>query len=124
MRSTWPQEDRIRWVEQRLKEWDSVESGRRPKDFAEQLPERNDLEVWLGKEREGLSWQQVAIRYFPDCFKRSKNAGMSMARRAHGRIEYAIAPPRRQLVNQLLDGRIRKLFGCTPEEFRKYLRRK
>lgn len=123
---TWPKEDRIRWVEWRLNEWDSLKSGRREPDpeFERSLPAVKDLEVWLTKERDELSWQQTAIKHFPECTRRSQTAATSMARRAHSRIEEAIAPSGKKFLKQLLDGRIQELFHCTPEEFKKYLRRK
>jgi len=121
---TWPKEDRIRWAEWRLREWDSIEAGKRPPEFASGLPTREDLNVWLAKERDDLSWQQNAIKHFPQCVGRSKAAGMSMARRAHKRIEQTIAPSGKKFMNEWLDGHIKELFGCTPEEFKKYLRRK
>jgi hypothetical protein len=88
------------------------------------LPTKENLNVWLAKERDRLSWQQIAIKHFPHCVCRSKAAGLSMARRAHKRIEEAISPSHKDFLNQWLDARIETLFGCTPEEFKKYLRRK
>lgn len=112
---TWPIEDRIRWVEQRLREWESVRRGSRSADpqFVGCLPVRKDLEVWLAKERDGLSWQQIAIKYL----RQSGMAALSKTRRAHARVERAIAPSRKELQWGWLDGRIREVFGCTPEQF-------
>jgi hypothetical protein len=53
--------------------------------------------------------------------KKKITAGISMARRAYLRIERAIAPSKKELVRQLLDGRIESVFGCSPDEFRKYI---
>jgi hypothetical protein len=44
-----------------------------------------------------------------------------LPRRAYLRIERAIAPSRKELLRQLLDERIEKVFGCTPGEFRSYI---
>jgi hypothetical protein len=123
-RLTWPKEDCIRWVEWRLNEWNSVESERRPREFTRTLPAKLDLYVYLAKERDQLSWQQVAIKYFPELLKRSKAAAISAARRAHERIEQAIAPSEKEFLTQWLDSRIKDLFQCTPEDFKKYIRRK
>jgi len=107
-------------------EWASVKAGRHDQDpdFARGLPSVKDLEVFLAKERDGLSWQQIATKHFPDCTRRSKAAGMSTSRRAHKRIEDAIAPPKRKYIKMLLDSRIEELFGVKPETFKKYLRSK
>jgi hypothetical protein len=78
----WPKEDLIRWVEWRLRERLTKESGRDPgRDLdAEGVPDRISLEVWLAKERDGLSWQQIVIKYFPQYLKRAqKSAGISKA---------------------------------------------
>ena len=121
---TWPKEDRIRWAEWRLREWEALESRQAFEGQSDETPPaRKDLEVYLAKERDGLSWQQVVIRHFPE-YRRGKKeitAGISMARRACLRIERAIAPPRKEFLRQLLDERIESVFGCSPEEFRKYI---
>jgi hypothetical protein len=119
---TWPKADRIRWAEWRLREWDSL--GRFSPDRSEDtLPDRKDLEVWLAKERDGKSWQQIVNKHFPEYRRqnRVKTAGISMARRACLRIERAIAPPRKEFMRQLLDERIENVFGCSPDEFRRYI---
>ena len=123
---TWPKADRIRWVECRLQEWSSLKSGRREPDpeFERSVPAVKDLEVFLAKERDELSWQQIAVKHFPECARRSKAAGMSMARRAHKRIEEAIAPPRKKFLKMRIESRIEELFGCKPEDFKRYLRSK
>ena len=107
-------------------EWESVKAGRYDanSDLARSLPSVKDLEVFLAKERDGLSWQEIAIKYFPDCTRRSKAAGVSTSRRAHKRIEDAIAPPKRKYIKLMLDSRIEELFGVKPETFKKYVRSK
>src|SRR5439155_15248328 len=97
----WPKEDRIRWVEWRLKERIAKESGRHAdRDLdAEGIPDRITLEVWLAKERDGLSWQQIAIKYFPQyTHDGQKSAGVSKARRVYMLVERAVSPtPERSL---------------------------
>ena len=46
-------------------------------------PKRIDLEVWLAKVRDRLSWQQIGLKFFT-----SKNAAsISKARRAYERVQ-------------------------------------
>jgi hypothetical protein len=121
---SWPKKDKVSWVEWRLREWESVKSGRRnDPHFAAGLPNELDLRIWLAKEREGHSWQEIANKYLRG-LRLSKPAAISAVRRAHDRIENAIAPSKKQLLYMSLDSQIRRLFGCSPDEFRKYLRRK
>src|SRR5579863_2199374 len=61
----WPKGDRIRWVEERLRERGAKEIGHlshRDLD-TEGVPDRTSLEVWLAKERDGSSWQEIVIQY-------------------------------------------------------------
>ncbi len=72
----WEREHLIRWIETRVLRCiaDVPEEGR---------PERIDLEVWLAKVRDRLSWQQIALKFFT-----SKNAASLMkARRAYARVQ-------------------------------------
>src|SRR2546422_11121861 len=119
----WPKEDRIRWVEWRLRERIAKESGRSDRDLdAEKVPDRISLQVWLAKERDGLSWQQIVIKYFPQYAEHEKRlAGMSKARRVYMLVERALEPKKKESVRRILDSRIQSLFGCTPEQFKKYL---
>ena len=71
----WSREHLIRWVDTRVQRCIAgvSEQGR---------PERVDLEIWLAKVRDGLSWQQIALKFFT-----SKDAAsMSKARRAYERV--------------------------------------
>jgi hypothetical protein len=120
----WPKKDRIQWVEWRRNERLSQESGLNPeRDLdAEGVPDRLSLDVWLAKERDGLSWQQICIKFLPEYGPRGKrSAGMSKSRRMHASVERALSPSRKQSIRYALDVRIQDLFGCTPEEFKKYL---
>jgi len=47
-----------------------------------------------------------------------------MARRAYARIERAIAPSKKDFMWTWLDKRIKEVFGCTPEQFKRYIRSK
>src|SRR5713226_1969776 len=121
----WPKEDRIRWVEERLRDRVAQESGRAEYvDLPEEFPGRKSLEVWLAKERDGQSWQQIVIKHFPEYVKRktpSKSAGISRARRAYMLVERALEPSRKSSLRWWLDERIKEVFGCTPKDFKKYL---
>lgn len=119
---TWPKKDRIRWVEARLNERLSEQAGRNPTRNldAEGVPDRLSLEVWLAKERDERSWQQIAIKLLSQ-YQKNKSAAMSKARRLFDSVERAISPSRKQHLKHSLPGRIQSLFGCTPEEFKRYL---
>jgi hypothetical protein len=72
----WEKQHLINWIETRvIRGIGGVpEAGR---------PERIDLEIWLAKVRDGLSWQQIALKFFT-----SKNsASLSKARRAYERVQ-------------------------------------
>jgi hypothetical protein len=96
----WPKEDRIRWVEWRIRErtiregryvdlrgkWlleGKVAGGRKlaPGD------EVADYAVWLLKERDGLSWHQIAYRFFPAATEEEIETFESRVRRAYDRVE-------------------------------------
>jgi hypothetical protein len=115
----WPKEDRIRWVEQRLNERTSGNYEARDLD-AKKVPDQISLQVWLAKERDGLSWQQIMIKY-PQFAKGSKSAGISKVRRAHMRIERALQPTLKESRRHILDAQIQSLFGCSPLHFKEYL---
>ena len=66
----------INWIEARVQRASAgvPEEGR---------PARIDLEIWLAKVRDGLSWPQIALKFFT-----SKNAAsISKARRAYERVQ-------------------------------------
>jgi hypothetical protein len=105
----WPKEDRIRWVEWRRNERLSDAAGRNPgRDLdAAGVPHLQSLEVWLSKERDGLSWQQIVIKHFPQYGQRGhRSAGISKARRVHASVEKALSPPPKQVLRYILDARI------------------
>ncbi len=119
----WPKEDRIRWVEWRRNERLSEAAGRNPgRDLdAEGVPDLQSLEIWLSKERDGFSWQQIVIKHFPQYRRGQKSAGVSKARRVFASVERALSPTPKQLIGSILDARIKRVFGCTPEQFKRYL---
>jgi hypothetical protein len=80
------------------------------------------LEVWLAKERDGRSWQQIVIEYLPDYLsKNAKTAGISLARRIVETVERELNPRPSESLKHWLDGRIEELFHCTPQQFKRYL---
>jgi hypothetical protein len=103
----WPREDRIRWVEWRIREltikagkyidergrWlleDKAGAGRkfpwRDKD------EITDYAVWLLKYRDDLSWHQLAYRFFPTPTEDHIEGQESKIRRAFSRVERKFKP--------------------------------
>ena len=71
----WSKEDLIRWVETRVVRASvgSTEPGR---------PSRKDLETWLAKVRDNLSWEKIALVFYGG----KHSAAVSKARRAYGRV--------------------------------------
>jgi len=120
----WSKEDLIRWVEQRLVERRTKEAGKISGELdAQGIPDTTSLEVWLAKERDGLSWQQIAIKYYPQYREHSaiKTAGVSKARRAYMLVARRLEPTARQRFQYAMDRTIRDVFSCTPEDFKRYL---
>ena len=122
----WSKKDLIRWVEQRLLERRAKEAGKISDDLdAQGIPDRTSLEVWLAKERDGRSWQQIVIKYYPHYRKRTasaiKTAGISKARRTYILVARRMEPTARQQFLYAMDRTIREVFGCTPEDFKRYL---
>ncbi|MGI9101074.1 MAG: hypothetical protein ACR2IF_01400 [Terriglobales bacterium] len=121
----WPagftKQNRINWVEERLQERRAIEHGASGYDMdAAGIPDRISLMVWLARERDGRSWQQVAIKYFPE-YKglRTKTAGISKARRAHLAVENG--PDPRKYFKFRMDQIVQDVFGCSPEDFKRYI---
>lgn len=96
----WPQEDCIRWVEWRVREL-TIEGGEYVDERGRWLLEGKgvggrklapgdmvaDYAVWLLKERDGLSWHQIAYRFFPTATEDVIEKYESRVRRVHERIE-------------------------------------
>jgi hypothetical protein len=72
----WGRYHLINWIETRLQRCSAV--------FPEEArPKRFDSEIWLAKVRDGLSWPQIALKFFT-----SKNAAsISKARRGYERVQ-------------------------------------
>jgi hypothetical protein len=93
-------EDRIRWIEWRIRDL-TVEGGRyvdeRGKWLLEEKAAGNrklalgdnvaDYAVWLLKERDGLSWHQIAYRFFPSATEEETETFESKVRRSFNRVE-------------------------------------
>ncbi len=117
----WSRADQIRWVEMRLMERRAIEEkGVQGYDLdAAGIPDRVSLEIWLAKERDDLSWQQIAQKYKPALYKRSKAAAMSSVRRAHEAVDNSPNP--RKKFRYDMDQIVRDVFGCSPQDFKKYI---
>jgi hypothetical protein len=96
----WPKEDRIRWVEWRIREL-TIQEGKYKDQRGKWLLEEKgaggrklalgdevaDYAVWLLKERDGLSWHQIAYRFFPAATEEDIETFESKVRRVLGRVE-------------------------------------
>lgn len=96
----WQQDDRIRWVEWRIREL-TIQGGRYVDERGKWLLEEiaaggrkfvledqvGDYAVWLLKERDGLSWHQIAYRFFPAATEEEIEVFESRVRRAFKRVE-------------------------------------
>src|SRR5690348_444104 len=130
-KESWRKEDRIRWVEWRLRERTTAEKEKE-KDRTELdidreheldaagVPPRLALEIWLAKDRDSQSWLQIVIKFLPQ-YAKAKVAGISHARRLHSTVQRALEPQGKKALKNHLDSRIRELFQCTPEAFKRYL---
>ncbi len=118
----WPKKDRIAWVEERLRDRIAHRAGYRNDEEVKGIPDQLSLEIWLAKERDELSWQQIVIRCLRK-YAKSKQmlAGISRARRAHAAVERALEPTEKQILKNYLDDRIEQVFDCTPQVFKEYL---
>ena len=96
----WGKEDRIRWVEWRVREL-TVEDGQYIDERGKWLLEEKaaggrkltfgddvaDYAVWLFKERDDLSWHQIAYRFFPYATEADIEKYESKVRRAYARVD-------------------------------------
>jgi hypothetical protein len=99
-RLAWPKEDQIRWVEWRIRE-QTIQEGKYVDERGKWLLEEGaaggrkfaledniaDYAVWLLKERDGLSWHQIAYRFFPAATEEGIETFESRVRRAYDRVE-------------------------------------
>ena len=96
----WPKEDKIRWIEWRIREL-TIQEGKYVDQRGRWLLEEKaagdrklalgdkvaDYAVWLLKERDGLSWHQIAHRFFPAATDEEVETFESRVRRVYGRVE-------------------------------------
>jgi hypothetical protein len=96
----WRHEDRVRWVEWRVREV-TIEGGKYVDERGKYLIEEKaaggrhlawgdkvaDYAVWLLKDRDGLSWHQIAYRFFPAVIEEQIETYESRVRRAYDRVE-------------------------------------
>ncbi len=96
----WPREDKIRWVEWRIREL-TIQEGKYVDQRGKWLLEEKasggrkltlgdkvaDYAVWLLKERDGLSWHQIAYRFFPAATEEEIETFESRVRRVYDRVE-------------------------------------
>ena|ERR1035438_8448490 len=117
--------DQIRWVESRLRERIAFEQGQFPEwRQLQSAQSRENLEIWLAKERDGRSWQQIVIKHFPEYLRPGglgKTAGMSKARRVYNAVQRELNPTDEEVLRDWLDSKIEELFGVRPEVFKKYV---
>jgi hypothetical protein len=99
-RIAWPVEDCVRWVEWRVREL-TIESGEYVDERGKWLLEEKaaagrklmpgdrvaDYAVWLLKVRDGLSWHQIAYRFFPSATEENIEKYESKVRRSYERVE-------------------------------------
>jgi hypothetical protein len=99
-RIPWPVEDCIRWVEWRIREL-TIRSGKYVDERGRWLLEEKavggrklvpgdkvaDYAVWLLKLRDGLSWHQIAYRFFPSAPEKDVEKYELRVRRMYGRVE-------------------------------------
>lgn len=100
MLKSWPTEDRIRYVELRLRE-----IGRQKRNDPKE-PSRRDHQIWLLKEK-GDSWRHIA----DECYQKHMNlsARKSAAVRARGRVERyytngTLTPESKEVLENLFAG--------------------
>jgi len=115
-RQRWPKEDEIRWVEWELRrarhgaDWE--------KSAIAQYP--IDLEIWLAKERDKRSWQEIGNQFYGKQLK--PEARRSEARRGYERVERYLNNPNSP---EFYEHRLRKLiseqFGVSAEAFRTFI---
>ena len=96
----WESEDRVRWVEWRVREL-TIQRGEYTDERGKILLEAKaaggrklalgdrvaEYAVWLLKERDGLSWHQLAYRFFPNATEENIETFESRVRRVYNRVE-------------------------------------
>ena len=127
----WPEDDRIRWVEWRVREL-TIRNGQYFDERGRWLLEEKaaggrklalgdeiaDYAVWLLKVRDKLSWHQIAYRFFSTATEGEIETYESRLRRVYQRVETRhpgtvhFRPPRLSPEEQLLVECLR--YGVVP----------
>jgi len=96
----WPKDDCVRWIEWRVREL-TIENGNYIDERGKFLLDEKagggrrftlgdavaDYAVWLLKARDGLSWHQIACRFFPSATEEEIGKYESRIRRVYDRVE-------------------------------------
>ena len=99
-RIPWPLDDCIRWIEWRVREL-TIKNGQYVDERGKWLLEEKgaggrkfrpgdqvaDYAVWLLKLRDGLSWHQIAYRFFPSATEKDIEKYESKVRRIYSRVD-------------------------------------
>jgi hypothetical protein len=99
-RTPWSKDDCVRWTEWRVREL-TIQNGKYIDDRGKFLLEEKagggrkftlgdavaDFAVWLLKARDGLSWHQIAYRFFPSANEQEIGKYELRVRRAYDRVE-------------------------------------
>ena len=138
----WPREDRIRWVEWRVREltikggkyvdergrWllEETNAGGRKFRWKDQ-DELTDYAVWLLKYRDSLSWHELAYRFFPAAMEDHIEGQESKIRRAYNRVERKFKPARfskqeKLVIQAVMLGAVPIPVGTAPDVRRRELR--
>lgn len=128
MTSGWPKEDTIRWVEHRLAE------QKNERLYQRSVPDAMDLEIWLAKERDDQSWNQLARKYFPQTYRPNAKqnwAALNRARRARDRVERYLNPTEQQALRRIVEEEeqrqrignlpVESLYLCSPDYFEEHI---
>jgi len=113
----WPIEDCIRWVEHEL------QRARFGADWEKTAIAENatELEVWLAKERDKLSWKQIGDQFYSKA-KMRPEARRSEGRRAHAKVwRYLKNPDAPEFYVHKLNRIIKETFGISAQDFRTFI---
>lgn len=93
----WPLDDEIRCVQERVRDWSVLEQGLIDKGYEKELadklasmPSKEELQIWLYREKRGLSWNKIVQEFYPNTKSNSARANADevlKVRRAHAKVE-------------------------------------
>jgi hypothetical protein len=113
----WPLADCIRWVEHELQrarfgsDWEKTAIAENPLE----------LEAWLAKERDKLSWKQIGDQFYSRA-RMKPEARRSEGRRAHAKIwRYLRNPNAPEFYVHTLNRIIKETFGVSAQDFRTFI---